>query len=101
MACLGQVCTRSQGTRYVNVHLVNSANIIIEQYYNIEVEGSVADRFWAVWKKLDLTLPSDKSLSYIFDLTITETTRFKVPGKEYYDSITFLGKSKRVMCTMS
>jgi hypothetical protein len=64
---------------------------MLEQYYNIEVEGTVADRFWTAWKKLDLKLPTNKELSYIFDLTIAETTRFKVPGREYSDSITFLG----------
>lgn len=67
--------------------------MMTEQYYNIEVEGTVADRFWTAWKKLDLKLPTNKELSYIFDLTVAETTRFKVPGREYSDSITFLGKS--------
>ena len=55
------------------------------------VEGTVADRFWTVWKKLDLKLPTDKTLSYIFDLTIAETSRWRIPSKEYHDKIVFLG----------
>lgn len=73
-----------------------SSNDHTEQYHNIRVDGTVAERFWAAWKKLDLTLPLNKELSYIFDLTIAETARFKVPGREYTDSLTFIGKSRNI-----